>query len=455
MQASVRKALDDLARGGPLPSSNAALWLDRYLCVEGDVEPAQAKQQHLTKTRIIGLPEGYEDFFERHKAALQRDPRTRLFEASVIGRLALGLGRASSWENGITLHHTWGVPFIPGSALKGLASSYAHQRLAEPNWRKAGNDGVAGESHELLFGTTAVQGAVVFHDALFMPRPSKAGALGLAPDTVTVHHRDYYQPSSEREISPPADWDSPVPIPFLSLTGEFLLALSGPPAWVDAAVTLMQRALEELGIGAKTSSGYGRLRCEEILSERARGRKELPRAAEQVRLPRGKGELNQLTGFVTDVARQAETAPTGVQEAVTVLAQRIQLEPKDRRKMFLDHLAKLGGASEDERVRQIAEQVLGRSREREDLPAETTPGAGGSPRARDAALALLESCDSAKKVRKTVVRRYFSSSGANHRDLDEQAKRELARRIRSWLEDKGELEELGTMRDLTPYLGES
>lgn len=29
--------------------------------------------------------------------------------------------------SGITLHHTYGVPFLPGTALKGLAAHYAHQ----------------------------------------------------------------------------------------------------------------------------------------------------------------------------------------------------------------------------------------------------------------------------------------------------------------------------------------
>ena len=82
----------------------------------------------------------------------------------------------------------------------------------------------------------------------------------LHQDTITVHHPGYYQGNHEA----PSDWDSPRPIPFLSATGTYLIALAAPNLdnaqhWIDANFEILGHALEEMGIGAKTSSGYGRM----------------------------------------------------------------------------------------------------------------------------------------------------------------------------------------------------
>src|SRR5207302_10163433 len=55
--------------------------------------------------------------------------------AHVKGRMIIGLGDESVLETAITLHRTYGVPYIPGSALKGLAAAYVRQRLGEA-WQK-------------------------------------------------------------------------------------------------------------------------------------------------------------------------------------------------------------------------------------------------------------------------------------------------------------------------------
>ena len=87
------------------------------------------------------------------------------------------------------------------------------------------------------------------------------------PDVMTPHHSAYYG----GEEVPPADWDSPIPVPFLSVTGKFLFALGLAPGvdkeegkpWLEAAWKILELALGEEGIGAKTTSGYGRFRLEE------------------------------------------------------------------------------------------------------------------------------------------------------------------------------------------------
>jgi len=47
------------------------------------------------------------------------------FEGVLQDRMVIGLGSGTVLETGFTLHHVTGLPFVPGSALKGLARAYA------------------------------------------------------------------------------------------------------------------------------------------------------------------------------------------------------------------------------------------------------------------------------------------------------------------------------------------
>ena len=46
-------------------------------------------------------------------------------------RLICGLGSGSVLETSITLHKTWGVPYIPGSSFKGICRTVAFEYLCE------------------------------------------------------------------------------------------------------------------------------------------------------------------------------------------------------------------------------------------------------------------------------------------------------------------------------------
>ncbi len=87
----------------------------------------------------------------------------------------------------------------------------------------------------------------------------------LFPDVITVHHPGYYQNNGNA----PADWDSPNPVAFLSATGSYLIALAAPELaspqreqWIERTFSILEHALATMGIGAKTSSGYGRMTLE-------------------------------------------------------------------------------------------------------------------------------------------------------------------------------------------------
>ncbi|MFD3164298.1 type III-B CRISPR module RAMP protein Cmr6 [Herpetosiphon sp. NSE202] len=250
--------------------AHAGLWLDRYL-YEQKNDDENSKTKHFADVANIANQMDqtgiYEGFFKRWVNTLKEIPAICLLRAEVKGRMVVGLGTESVLENSITLQRTYGMPYIPGSALKGLASSFAHQRLGQgaanadtPNdWAKGG------KFHRELFGSTELSGCISFYDALYIPKTAKAGGP-LHPDVITVHHPEYYQgkkqapaKGDQAQTMPPADWDSPTIIPFLSATGHYLVALSGVEGWCNAARSLLANGLTHMGIGAKTSSGYGRM----------------------------------------------------------------------------------------------------------------------------------------------------------------------------------------------------
>jgi CRISPR-associated protein Cmr6 len=51
-------------------------------------------------------------------------------EARVVWRLTIGLGTASTLDTGLALHRIYGIPYIPGSAVKGLTRAYCLTQIA-------------------------------------------------------------------------------------------------------------------------------------------------------------------------------------------------------------------------------------------------------------------------------------------------------------------------------------
>ncbi len=250
-----REALQKL----PLPKDrepHRGLWLDKFLA-SNQREDTQAKRSLVQEVADIPEPREYQGFFLRYRKALEA-LGAELREAKTLSRLVVGMGSEAVLETSLTLHRTYGVPYIPGSALKGLVSRYAHLYLEGEAWRRDLARFLRGEAQAALFGTPEEQGLVVFWDALPLP-----GKCRLHPDILNPHHPLYYRGEKE----PPADWDSPTPVPFLSATGTFLLAISPAPGvnqeeaapWIQAAWQILTWALKEEGVGAKTTSGYGRM----------------------------------------------------------------------------------------------------------------------------------------------------------------------------------------------------
>ena len=232
-------------------------------------------------------------------------PFTILAEARVKGRMIVGLGAESILETGITLNHTYGVPYLPGSVAERPRRVVAHKRLEDEDWRKG-----TGASHRVLFGDQESSGHVTFHDALWIPE--SADQLPFDLDVMTVHYPKYYQ----GEPIAPSGIESPNPVAYLTTHGRFLLAVSGPEVWATAALDILQEALLEEGLGAKTAAGYGRM----DLPER-------PRKGTSIDGPPSAAELWQPAKILYDAGRGELTAVLSDQKKATAL-------PKETRELL-------------------------------------------------------------------------------------------------------------------------
>ncbi len=190
-------------------------------------------------------------------------------------RLSLGLGGTSVYETGLTLHHIYGIPFIPASAIKGIVRSYVATEVYENEAtalqdkvfcdvfgcngeEKIGNKKYKSfyklqaekEKNEEDLGTR--QGKVIFFDAF------PQSTIKLEADIMNVHYSDWYGKGT-----PPADWQSPVPIPFLTIgkdtAFQFVIGVKSDEQFttLNKTKTWLNNALREKGLGAKTAIGYG------------------------------------------------------------------------------------------------------------------------------------------------------------------------------------------------------
>ena len=172
------------------------------------------------------------------------------FTATTDWRIIVGLGGETVLETDLTLHHLYGIPIIPGSALKGLTRAYVAGEVDPRKPKKLEEDN---EDVKRIFGTQEKSGSVLFFDAL------PTGDINLTLDIMNAHYPKYY---GEKQV--PANNQNPNPITFLTVeetTFLFALAPRRPTEQdkndVVLAQTWLQEALQKYGVGGKTSAGYG------------------------------------------------------------------------------------------------------------------------------------------------------------------------------------------------------
>ncbi len=189
------------------------------------------------------------------------------------GPVVTGLGADHPTNNGFSFHAVLGIPWLPGSSVKGLCRAGAI--LLDGQESRRVRD-LLGFATDTAGGTqsTASRGKVVFLGALPTAWPK------LHVDIVNPHYPEYYQDQSKERPGArkgqskgnirtkiPSPIEDPVPSPFLVVSPEtqFRFWLREVPGaslakedW-EQVWEWLEAGLDYLGIGAKTAAGYGHM----------------------------------------------------------------------------------------------------------------------------------------------------------------------------------------------------
>lgn len=238
------------------------------------------------------------------------------------GRLAINLADSLIQNAGICLDRLFGLPYIPGSAVKGVCRHTALEELRTASkdrqaellaalaavFGTADNDFQNGDLKPwagLCSGRNADhKGAVSFLPAYPVNRETR-----IAVDLTNVHYPDYYRRGRDEDLSNERPQPNPFPVVEVGAQFAFCLVLNGvnkdanllthARRWLEAALTVR-------GLGAKTAAGYGWFSIRpDVLDELDAEEKQLAEASRQ------EAEAKRLAAEAKEVeaARKASLSP--------------------------------------------------------------------------------------------------------------------------------------------------
>ena len=257
---------------------------------------------------------------------------TLVLLAKSTAPFATGLGNAHPLENGFSFLNPYGLPYLPGSGVKGVLRRAA-QELAKGEWgdTKGWRDdrGYCENSRsmtEVLFGNEPeagkgehLRGALSFWDVI--PQISS----DLKTEVMTPHYTHYYQGDEF-----PHDSGSPVPIFFLTVPpgstftfhvtcdsgrlARFAKELADDGRWKCLLTTAFEHAFDWLGFGAKTSVGYGAMRRDSEAEKKVESER---KAAEEQQ--RHEEELAKLSPVERQIKEIIENRPNKNEPEITTI----------------------------------------------------------------------------------------------------------------------------------------
>lgn len=326
---------------------------------------SEAKQIHDTeKKTMLALIERQESTFKTVPSA-----SSLRLDAQAVAPFTTGLGNEHPLENGFAFLCPYGLPYLPGSGVKGVVRRAA-QELASGEWGRshgwnkqevytldAGNVHVRLSVIDVLFGrepkegdSEHVRGALSFWDVI----PQIKGDT-LMVEIMTPHQGHYYQQKQEKksgDSTSPHDSGQPTPIPFLTVPPGSIFTFyvvcdvqhlerltqdgapdllmpgeDGKPKWQTLLEAAFEHAFKWLGFGAKTAVGYGAMRKNGAPEQALQDAK--PSADEAI-WHQANLEFRPNTGEIIASFRDQKTAPVKGDLAQAILD---QLEPAQRERL--------------------------------------------------------------------------------------------------------------------------
>lgn len=277
------RGLDAPERPNPSPM-NVGLWFERFFhgyesdfaAVNQESRSAWLRQFDVKQ---VGARSELQAKAEKiHQLATSQGGQARIYQCTAP--FVTGMGNPHPLENGFTWHPTLGMPYLPGSAVKGLvraAVELAYQGEDKPALLKR------------WFGTEAkgdvpeASGSFIFLDAL------PVAPCELVPEVMTPHMGKWYEKGGKTPTAKdtqPGDWHSPVRVGYLTARNLQLQFAVMPRPGVNAAELeqvwqALDYALQWLGAGGKTAQGFGTMQVDQpALKRREREEAERQRLAE-------------------------------------------------------------------------------------------------------------------------------------------------------------------------------
>lgn len=218
-------------------------------------------------------------------------------DALATAPFTTGLGNEHPLENGFAFLNPYGLPYLPGSGVKGVLRQAARE-LACGDWGEA--QGWNDAAVEILFGresadseTNHLRGALIFWDVIpqIAPEdPKKPDQISLAVEIMTPHQGHYYQQKPHAGSVSPHESGQPTPISFLTVPpkSRFVFHVQCDLAhlerlapnqatgshWKILLEAAFQHAYLWLGFGAKTAVGYGAMESEAMRESRRKTEEE-------------------------------------------------------------------------------------------------------------------------------------------------------------------------------------
>lgn len=261
------KQLQDLNAAGIADSPS--LFLDKFV----EINDSQTNKSDQIKA--------FRDCYKRAStsgAMFFRHAGSRSVCLQLGGRLIVNLAGGVLENAGMCLHRNIGLPYLPGSAVKGCARHYAWEqwntetdeekkrslalKIAQtfgfPTGDSKPKDGLDDYLREIAPDTfnpkgksAAFAGKVAFLAAFPEAKPD------IVLDIVTCHHMKYYDGTFDKALD--NEEPNPQTFPVVEAGGRYVFQLVPLADDVDMAwaVEMLRGAMMVNGAGAKTAAGYG------------------------------------------------------------------------------------------------------------------------------------------------------------------------------------------------------
>lgn len=239
-------------------------FFDKYQLTSSDIKPKDdAKKSFLAAFANITC--GNRQAIEQTKLRQWSLAKSQKGDGKIYqldGHFVTGMGNSHPVENGFLWHYTLGTPYLSGSMVKGLVRAlieqyYQGEDKADLLYQWFGSD--AKDPKKASRDSQA--GELIFFDAIPTSPPT------LSVDIMTPHMGDWYAKGADIKNAKndsdkiPADWHDPTPIPFLAVkNANFLFSIGKRPHSkidIKEVFACLDNALQYLGAGAKTQTGYG------------------------------------------------------------------------------------------------------------------------------------------------------------------------------------------------------